>query len=299
MLCPACRSKRTRKAKSIDARDVVALWNKLYQIDVRPELKGVAVIELWACKDCLVRFFVPESLAGSGHLYSQLENIDWYYPKRKWEYEVAVKDLRERQKVLEIGCGSGNFMLFAKEEAGLSLEGLEQNPRAVEEATRIGLRVIAATAEERARTSPSVYDAICSFQVLEHVPRPCEFLDACCALLKPGGLLVLAVPNQNSYVRRMVNPLDMPPHHMTRWTPRCLSRIPWHFPLKLLHTKIEPLTDNQVELYMDTYVRVFQRLLPRGNLHPGIYSRIFRFIMHSGIRRFMRGQNIYACYLRD
>ncbi len=48
----------------------------------------------------------------------------------------------------------------------------------------------------------------------------------------PGGLIGLAVPNQRSYVRHMVNPLDMPPHHMTRWTRKALERVQTHFALR-------------------------------------------------------------------
>ncbi len=299
MQCPLCRSAKTRRVRLIDVEPVIALWHEFYQIDIRPEFHGVSQMELWRCADCSVSFFAPECLAGSAQMYSQLEKIDWYYLPRKWEYEVALEDLQGRERILEIGCGSGNFMALAKVEGGLSLEGLEQNTKAINEAVQRGLRVREATAEDVAKQSPASYDAVCSFQVLEHVPKPAEFLQACCRLLRPGGLLIVAVPNQNSYVRHMINPLDMPPHHMTRWTRRSLAQLQAHFPLKLIRTACEPLTDSQVELYVNTYADILKRRGLGFLTHSWVRTRTGSAIRRLGVGRFLRGQNIYACYVRN
>lgn len=232
-------------------------------------------------------------------MYSRLATDDGYYVARKWEYNAALDDLRGRQLILEVGCGSGSFMTLAKEEEGLLIEGLELNAEAISDAARRGLRVREATVEDAAKQSPGMYDAVCSFQVLEHVAKPKEFLDACCALLRPGGLLVLGVPNQNSYIRHMVNPLDMPPHHMTRWTRKPLQRLQAHFPLKLVRIDCEPLTDNQIELYVQTYARSLRKRELGFFMHPWIYTRAVRLIRYLRLGRLLKGQNIYACYVRN
>ncbi len=300
MQCPVCRSVKARKIKVMDVKPVIALWRECYQIDIRPEFHDISQMELWGCVNCSVCFFAPECLAGSARMYAALEKTDGYYLRRKWEYEVALRDLKGRERILEIGCGSGHFMALAKEEAGLSLEGLEQNTEAINQAVQRGLRVREAAAEDAAKQSPASYDAICSFQVLEHVSKPKEFLDACCTLLRPGGILILAVPNQDSYVRHMINnPLDMPPHHMTRWTREPLRRLQNHYPLELLCTAFEPLTDGQVDLYVDTYLDVLRRRGLAFLIHPRIRRRAIWLILRLGLGRFVRGQNIYACYVRN
>jgi hypothetical protein len=124
-------------------------------------------------------------------------------------------------------------------------------------------------------------------------------LDACCTLLRPGGLLILGLPNQRSYVRHMVNPLDMPPHHMTRWTPQSLTQLQDHFPLRLVRNACEPLTDSQVELYVDTYAGILRRLELGFLIHPWVRTRTIHLIRRLEIGRFLRGQNIYACYVRN
>jgi len=270
----------------------------MLQIDIAPEFRGVSEMELWRCTECLLSFFAPQFLAGSPWMYTQLDNRGGYYIAQKWEYDTALVDLRGRQKILEIGCGSGRFMTLAK-DAGLSVEGLEQNNEAISEAKRNGLRVREATVEDAAKQCPGIYDAVCGFQVLEHVANPKEFLDACCTLLKPGGLLLLAVPNQDSYVRHMVNPLDMPPHHMTRWTRETFRRMPVHFPLNLVRAAFEPLPDYQVGWYVDTYAKLLERQGFSVFMRPRIYSGAINLIRSSGLGRFLRGQNIYACYVRN
>jgi len=299
MPCPVCRSEKTYRVRVIDVEPVIELWRHFFEIDIKPEFRGFSQMELWSCVDCSVLFFAPQCLAGSAKMYAQLASHGGYYVARKWEYDAALSDLRGRQRILEVGCGSGSFMVLAKEEAGLPIEGVEQNSAAISEAARRGLRVREATVEEAAKESPGVYDAVCGFQVFEHIARPKEFLDACCTLLRPGGLLILGVPNQDSYVRHMLIPLDMPPHHMTRWTRKSLHRLQTHFPLKLARTACEPLGDNQIEHYVDTYFSLVWRGKFGFLLHPWLYSRAIRLIRYFRLQRFIRGQNIYACFVRS
>src|ERR1700753_3557466 len=109
-------------------------------------------------------------------MYAKLEKMHRYYDDDKWEYRRALQDLRGKKKILEIGCGSGKFMALAKREEKLSIEGLERNQRAIHEAAERGIVVRDDSAELVARNNPGSYDVVCSFQVVEHVPRLGSFL---------------------------------------------------------------------------------------------------------------------------
>lgn len=297
-LCPLCVSPKTRLSRAIAVEPLLGLWRENYKIDVRPEFRGVSQINFWQCTACALFFFTPSSLTGSPQLYSQLDKFEWYYMPRKWEFDMALQDIRGCKKVLEIGSGSGSFIVLARETLGLEVEGLEQNAKAIAESIRRGLMVRKTTVEEMARQFPASYDAICSFQVLEHVQKPRQFLEACCTLLRPGGLLLLGLPNADSYIRKLANPLDLPPHHMTRWTKACLRNVQHHFPIKLIRTACEPLRNYQMEPYVDAYTAY---LLTRGTavvVRRWLRSRIIRLIEGSGASRFLTGETIYACYAR-
>jgi len=100
-------------------------------------------------------------------------------------------------------------------------------------------------------------------------------------------------------VRHMINPLDMPPHHMTRWTREPFRRLPAHFPLRLIYTAYEPLVDGQVDLYVETYASILKRRGLSLLVPPWALARTGYLMRRLEIGRFLRGQNIYACYVRS
>jgi len=296
--CPLCRKSDTFSARSIEIESVLRQWKQLLEMDVSEELKGISQLELRVCRNCLIQFFLPYSVAGSPALYGKLEKFSWYYMPRKWEHDAALEDLQGCANGIEVGCGFGDFVARVIKEKQIPFEGCEQNPSAVETARKNGLSVYLETSQNLAKYQPEFYSAVCSFQVLEHVADPASFLESCCSLLKPGGKLMIGVPNAKSFLRHQFNPLDMPPHHMSRWTNETLEGLQKLFPLKLIRIAYEPLAEFQIGEYIEAHA---QHMIKRGNRllsHPGIRSRLARFIRWSGMRRVLRGQCIYASYVR-
>jgi SAM-dependent methyltransferase len=70
-------------------------------------------------------------------------------------------------------------------------------------------------------------DVICLFQVLEHMDGLDVLFEKLNWLLKPGGSIFIAVPNQNMIEFNELNGalLDMPPNHIGRWNRRCFEII--------------------------------------------------------------------------
>ncbi len=298
MTCPLCRSEESDVLRHLKTKPLIEQWNDHFKIDIRAQFDGIPSLELRACKNCGLGYFLPPGVAGSPSLYEQLEKFGWYYLQRKWEHDVALQDLDDCENGIELGCGFGDFVARVIEGKKISFEGCEQNPSAVEIARRNGLTVYLETAEELAKTRPDTYSVVCSFQVLEHLARPADFLDAACKLLRPGGKLLLGVPNANSFLRHQRNLLDLPPHHITRWTVEVLSRLPQWFPLKLLRTACEPLADYHIDGYVEAYASLLAKHGLRVLTMPRMRSLIARFIRATSLQRTLRGQTIYACYLR-
>jgi len=282
----------------LESDSLIRKWADSFQIDISQEFGGQATIELRQCVNCHLSYFLPKTLAGSPGLYAALQAFDWYYLPRKWEHDAALRELNGCRRGLEVGCGFGDFVARVAREKGIPFEGCEQNAKAVEVARERGVTVHTENAELLAESYPHEYDVVCAFQVLEHVSDPAGFLTASCKLLRSGGKLILGLPNARSFLRHQFNPLDMPPHHMSRWSAEVLKRMQGFFPLKLIRVAYEPLADYHVGSFVEAYTDVLARGGLRFLAHPGIRSRVARLIRKSGAQRILRGQTIYACYVR-
>jgi SAM-dependent methyltransferase len=297
-VCPLCACVSSVLKRTFDADRVLHAWTTTLGLDVSDEFHGISQFALRECDQCKLQFFHPSFLAGSPALYVKLEKFDWYYMQRKWEHDVALKDLDRCSNGIELGCGFGDFVARVIRETKIPFEGSEQNLSAVELANSRGIPVHPQTAEELAESSPAAYSAVCSFQVLEHVVNPRDFLEASCKLLRSGGKLILGLPNADSFLRHQFNVLDMPPHHMTRWTVEVLSRIPRWFPLKLTSIDYEPLADYHIEGYVEAYSGLLAGRGLRALAAPRIRWSVARLIRAFRMNRVLRGQTIYACYVR-
>jgi 2-polyprenyl-3-methyl-5-hydroxy-6-metoxy-1,4-benzoquinol methylase len=100
-------------------------------------------------------------------------------------------------RILDIGCATGEFLAFMKER-GWTCQGVEPDPEArAFAAENYGLEVLE---EDALNQFPEKsFEVITLWHVLEHVPRLQERMKQLKRLLKPGGLLVIAVPNAASY----------------------------------------------------------------------------------------------------
>ena len=105
------------------------------------------------------------------------------------------------RKLLDLGCWVG-FLLSEASDRGWEAVGVEPSQFASEYAReRLGLDVRTGDL----LTSPlplAHYDAIVMGDVIEHLPRPGEALDRMAALLRPGGVAWMALPDAGSLVAR-------------------------------------------------------------------------------------------------
>ena len=113
-----------------------------------------------------------------------------------------ARDLRpfEGLTLLDIGCGGG-LLSEPMARLGFAVTGADASPRnigtAKAHADESGARVTyrCATAEELAAEGLS-FDVVLNMEVIEHVADVGAYLSACAALVKPGGLTIVATLNK-------------------------------------------------------------------------------------------------------
>lgn len=101
---------------------------------------------------------------------------------------------------LDIGCGHGILMAVAK-EFGYHAGGIDTREEVLAPLHKMGYRVQRANFEDLTTVDPPP-DVLSLADVLEHMPHPIAALQQAHALLAPGGLLFLSMPNSETIVWR-------------------------------------------------------------------------------------------------
>ena len=132
---------------------------------------------------------------------------------------LARAGARPPGRLLDVGAGRGRFVAQAR-TAGWDAVGLEPSLRGILGARALGVELQHAGVED-ADVAPGSFHAISLWHVLEHLDDPGAALERIARWLRPGGLLVVGVPNLGSVQARVGGKrwyhLDVP-RHRTHFT---------------------------------------------------------------------------------
>lgn len=168
--------------------------------------------------------YYPPGYYGSGRRFNPM--VEWLLDTL---YNYRARQIEQWQKpgkVLDVGCGRG-LLLNKLRERGWEPYGTELSEEAASYARdKLSLPVTTQALEE-AGFPDNEFDAVILWHVLEHVRSPRAMLREISRILKPGGALLVAVPNFGSWEARWTGKhwfhLDVP-RHLTHFTPLTLSR---------------------------------------------------------------------------
>ncbi|MCF6181847.1 class I SAM-dependent methyltransferase [Lutibacter sp.] len=126
---------------------------------------------------------------------------------------------KEEKKLLDIGCGTGDFLVACKKN-NYKIFGVEPNEKANKIATKkIGESVY----KNLDDINESKFDVITLWHVLEHVPNLDDYILKIKSLLKPNAILIIAVPNFKSFDAN---------YYKQYWAAFDVPRHLWHFSKK-------------------------------------------------------------------
>jgi 2-polyprenyl-3-methyl-5-hydroxy-6-metoxy-1,4-benzoquinol methylase len=167
--------------------------------------------------------YPTQGAAGPAKLCGWLGRAAIRSPHRRTEWIP----FRGEGRLLDFGCGAGAFLQRMR-ALGWRVEGLDVSADVAQAVERQkGIRVHAGTLPHPDLAGRS-FDAITMWQALEHVHRPRETLRAAGALFRPGGLLLVSVPNFESWsfdrFGRDWFGLELP-RHLTHFTPSTLQTM--------------------------------------------------------------------------
>lgn len=250
--CSLCGGHQQTLAQ-LPVRALADVYRRRFGVDVAQYFVGCTSLELLCCGQCGLAGFQP-AIAGDGSFYEQLgawfESHEHGAPSldRKPDHQVALRHVRPGDHVLEVGGAAVGFSRYLP--ASTRYVGLELNPAYVTLARAQGTDMRAETIEAHSKTHSARYDVVCHFQVIEHVPTPRPFLEACFECLKPGGRLVIGCPNNESFLAvEPDNVLNMPPHHVFWFSRKPLEWIAQHWQAAILEVREERLEPQYREAF--------------------------------------------------
>jgi 2-polyprenyl-3-methyl-5-hydroxy-6-metoxy-1,4-benzoquinol methylase len=178
----------------------------------------------------LLKTHPQPALADLGRYYESDDYISHTDGKRslfeKLYHTVKQKALRDKIKLvqqfqpkkgelLDIGAGTGDFLVVAK-AAGWGITGIEpgEKPKAIAKAKGVTF------ADSLAEIATHSKDVITMWHVLEHVPDVDAQITELKRILKPDGVLIVAVPNYKSHDAQ---------YYKEFWAAYDVPRHLWHF----------------------------------------------------------------------
>lgn len=159
--------------------------------------------KLWrvvACPDCACRFYLDRQ----AHNYAEDEMLTrgraaLYLQQgaglRQLCQPLALLQLPRGSLYLEIGCGFGFAMDFARHALGWTVQGIDPAQIAALGRTQLDLPIECRMLEGDEPEMAQAFDVVMAAETIEHVLDPSAFLGTLRPMLRPGGVLVLTTPD--------------------------------------------------------------------------------------------------------
>jgi SAM-dependent methyltransferase len=281
-------------------------WEKSISIDVSREFANINVFYKCLCQSSQYEFFFPFELEGSTKFYENLSKCNWYYMANKWEHKTAIEKieiLSDCHKVLEIGCGFGDFLDLCA-SYGIDGMGIDLNQEAIAYGKSRWRNVEGIALQELENRMQSRFDAVVVFQVLEHIADPLPFIRSCVNLLSPGGTLILTVPDGHGFCGRtpqIKNIFDSPPHHMGKWNIAAFQYLTKIFSITLNNIIYEPLQEYHLGWYISEMLSnegKYERL-DRKIIKKMVSTLLTSYVKAYGIYHRWKGHTLFVKFTKS
>ncbi|MSP89131.1 MAG: class I SAM-dependent methyltransferase [Alphaproteobacteria bacterium] len=215
--CPVCHD-RARKTE---------------RLQIASRFGGQGDLSLLACGACGAAFFAdfePPAYESATGIAASVK----FYVEQGAGMDVMLEPLFaiERANVrryMEVGCGFGFALDFAREMFGWEVQGVDPSSIAVAGRAALGLPIDNRYLTRDSDFGGRKFDLVYSSEVIEHIPDPRPFLGAVQAALSDDGVLLLTTPNAGRIgpdtPDGALNPLLSAGFHCILYTVGSLTRI--------------------------------------------------------------------------
>jgi len=297
MINPINKDFKSRLVEKIPSGKIIKQYQNDFKIDVSRFFKGMDFVQIYECEVTKYRFYFPFSLMGDSKFYIDLSERKKNYYHERWEHNISINHARNGESWLEVGSGN-SFFLKKLVKRGVSALGLELNSDEVQRAKNEKFDV--QDCDFFSFVPPKKgYDAIASFQVLEHIKDVSNFFIKAGEMLKKQGKLIIGVPNNNPYlyVFDKYHTLNFPPHHMGLWTGQSLKRVGREFGFEVIDLQYEPISQSELDYILSLFsfnqisVKNFKFLVLKF-LKKYAPSKVYQVVSRYYRKSLVKGRNV-------
>jgi 2-polyprenyl-3-methyl-5-hydroxy-6-metoxy-1,4-benzoquinol methylase len=220
--CPACDSNNTNHKFEKNGISYVECKNcSTFYVNPRPPSK---VLD-WFYKGS------PNYAYWNDVIFPASENArreKIFVPRVNHLLELCLKYKVNTSSLLEVGSGFGTFCSEVKKRNVFDrVVAVEPTPDLANTCRSKGLDVIELPIEKIEPNSLNMFDVVASFEVLEHLFSPKDFIRNMTRLLKPGGIVILACPNGQGFDIQTLGVLSssVDHEHLNYFNPSSLGNL--------------------------------------------------------------------------
>lgn len=253
--CPVCNDDRT-----------------FFVFECKDHSISKEVFRIWECPGCTHRFTHPvpretemEKYYAADHYISHSDTSEGiiarlYKAARKFTLSEKRRFVQRQTglaqgRLLDVGAGTGAF-LHEMETSGWNTTGLEPDEKARQNAMKL-YHLPVHEPRHLFELSRQSFDAITLWHVMEHVSDLSGYMRQFGELLKPEGLLFIAVPNYTSYDARHYKTFwaayDVP-RHLHHFSPLSMFSLASHFGFEMVKRKAMWLDSFYISLLSEQYI---------------------------------------------
>ena len=245
----------TVKDYSVSGETFELIHNKTFDfLETRPQPSEEKLSEYYKSEDYISHTDSKRNLFEKAYhlikgitLKTKLNLINSYSQKEKF--------------LLDVGCGTGDFLETAQSK-GWYVLGIEPNEQARKIANRKTKNAVFDSAH-LSKVQKESFDVITLWHVLEHLPKLEDHIAVLKKLLKPHGVLIIAVPNYKSYDAKVYG---------THWAAFDVPRHLWHFSKesidKLMNLKKMKVIKTLPMFFDAFYVSLLSEKHKTGKMNP-------------------------------
>lgn len=213
-------------------------------------------------------YYVNGESYWTDHRHTIINNLENLFKVGDFYVEIIKRNISidKEMCVLDFGCGTGTFLFrikpFVKEARGIDLSEWSAEFAKDNFEIEIDTRNL-----NEISNYDNYFDIITMWQTLEHITNPIETIESLKKFLKPGGHLIIGVPNVNSFFAKVLGKKWShynADEHVLLFNTKTLSKFMGKMDFNIIKTyKLAYSFNNEIENILNFSILFCNRLIKR------------------------------------